>query len=163
MNGKRETESMAGGGEVLLLQPASVREDVSACFQELWLATRRKPWRTLALVPAQESLSVYRLALRLARAGELAERAPIDVLRADCFGPQGLAQLADELRQGPPRGLSILSLGGLQARPFGARLAQAADAVVIVLSLGETHLSDARRAASLIGRDKLLGCVALRG
>ena len=84
--------------------------------------------------------------------GDWAERALADA-------PQAMRHLADGSLG---YASAIFALESVLTRPAGIQLARAVDTVVLCVRLGESSLDDTRRITEVIGRDKILGTLAIR-
>lgn len=56
----------------------------------------------------------------------------------------------------------IISIPPVVSEPLGLVTTQKADLILLCVELGRTSLADARRAAALLGRERLAGCILLR-
>jgi hypothetical protein len=56
----------------------------------------------------------------------------------------------------------VVAIHPVTVEPLGLALAQAAEAVVLCVKLGHTNLEAARATIGLIGRDRVIGAVAVR-
>lgn len=64
-----------------------------------------------------------------------------------------------EAGPGPAAGQVIVCVPSVVAEPLSLAVAQAADLVVLNVELGKTRLRDIRRSMSLIGRERIAGCI----
>ncbi len=62
----------------------------------------------------------------------------------------------------PPLGRAIIAIQPVVDEVLGVAVAQAADAVLLCVELGKTHLRAARRTIELIGADRVIGVVLKR-
>jgi hypothetical protein len=62
----------------------------------------------------------------------------------------------------PPIGRAIIAIQPVVDEPLGVAVAQAADAVVLCIEMGKTHMAAARRTIELIGADRVSGAVLVR-
>jgi hypothetical protein len=149
--------------------------------QELWFATRRHEWKSLAIVSTVPQSSVFQLAVALAQVAELIH-GPVRLRRAEQIDLAEVALLVLEMSGrapssgrasgGPrvPRGgvptvddaedrLLIVAVESVVAAPLMLPIVLAADAVLLSVELGGTDLDDANHSIELIGRDHLIGSV----
>ena len=70
-------------------------------LQELWFVTLKKPWRTLALVPAQAGLSIRPLAEALSTIGHLHRGIPLEIISAEGMTVEQLAELTVSTQDAP--------------------------------------------------------------
>jgi hypothetical protein len=127
--------------------------------QQLWFATQRRPWSTLALVAADEPIAVGGLALALATVGRLTNTGEVDLLNSHGASlPEATAHL-NALRLAQGRGARVVvATDPVVTHPGALPLILAADVVVLVLSLLHSRGEAAERALELIGRERVLGC-----
>lgn len=133
-------------------------------LRELWYALLKKPWASLAVVPAHAGGKADQLAQRLAEAGGLYSRRPLKFLRGDALDLGKAAQLAMQLSDPRPREPgpnTIVSLESLIANPLGIGVVVAADATLLVLERMRCDFDSARKTIEMIGREKILGCALL--
>jgi hypothetical protein len=132
-------------------------------LQELWFATLRTPWRTLALVPAQDGLSIKPLAEALALMGQFHRGVALRVVIAEGMDLNEIAELTLSTQEPPAGGQSgqIIVLEPITVNPLGTAVALAADAVLLCVEYGTANLDDARRTLDQIGRERFVGCAVL--
>jgi hypothetical protein len=131
-------------------------------LQELWFVTLKKPWRTLALVPAQIGLSIRPLAEALSTIGQLHRGTPLEIISAEGMTVEQLAELTvatQDAPEGQPGRLIVLE--PITVNPLGTAVALAADSALLCVEYGTADLTDARHTLDQIGRDRFIGCVAL--
>ena len=140
-------------------------------FQELWFLLARKPWRSLALVPADEGGSAREIAFSLAQVGRMLHEAVTVFQFAGGLDPASATAVADSstpetrstaLRPLERTGRFIAALQPVISEPLGLATATGADAVVLCIEVGKTRLDAARRTIELIGRDRVSGCLLVR-
>ncbi|HVP69293.1 MAG TPA: hypothetical protein VMT17_18735 [Anaeromyxobacteraceae bacterium] len=130
-------------------------------LQRLWSAVARKEWSSLVLVPVSAAASTKVLAGKMLEIGELFRPRP------KLFDGQG-AQLADGPRLAAEMkeyasggGTAIATVDPVVNSLAGIPLVLAADAAVLVVDLRESGLPDAHSTIEIVGRDRILGCVAV--
>jgi hypothetical protein len=153
-------------------------------LQELWFATRRRDWTSLAVTPAHAGGSAMPVAEALRQMSQLIKR-PARLVQADNLDLTDVATLVTSMSM--PRssawsstvarstsaslGQSSMEHGGdellivavepVVVNPLVLPLVLATDAVLLVMEQGKTDLASAQHTIDLIGREKLLGCVLL--
>ena len=161
---------------------------VLQALQELWFVLAQRRWSSLVIVPAGEEGSASELARTLAEIGKNLSDVPVSAVSVRLLAPgsaRALAALANHLRDGqrrlrsrdtievgpmhrndrdedhvgPIAGQVIVCVPPVVAEPLSLAVAQAADAVVLKIELGKTRMRDIRRSMSLIGRDRIAGCI----
>jgi hypothetical protein len=61
----------------------------------------------------------------------------------------------------PPR--LILAVPPVVVEPLGLKAVKGADAIVLAVQLGRSRVPDVRRTIELVGRERLVGCLLVRG
>lgn len=144
-------------------------EAPNAEHQALWFVLARRRPRSVALVAVERDLPVGPLAVALAEVGRRLGDQPVTALVADpCdYGfvtrTTGLLAATGSLpttRPGASPIEVIVAIPPVTAEPLGLAVAQAVDAVVLCFGLGRTTIDAAREAIELVGRDRIVGCVA---
>lgn len=151
-------------------------------LQELWFATRRRPWTSLCVVPAAPGMSVVPIARALAEVGQLVSRDPVRVIDAEGMD---LAQIADIVLEMSTAGSSVwtsiprqgrrdvpsaardgtplvLAIDSVVENPLVLPIPLAADVVLLCAELGASDLAAARHTVELIGRDRIVGIVLVK-
>lgn len=146
-----------------LVTPASAQSEVAptvdaVAWEKIWLATQRRPWRSLAVIPAGPGAFTPRVAGALAEVGSRHLGVPVRVTDATGLTLSRLEAFLVDLRA--RRG--IIALGPVLESPASLALARAADAVVLCLVLGESAISAAEQTIEEVGRERFLGSVLLR-
>jgi hypothetical protein len=159
-------------------KPAAARSAPGYSFemQELWFSLMRRPWKSLALVPAHEGGSTLAVARALATIGGRFRGAPLTLLEGHDLDLESAARLtlavqtsstswapsAQQERtavQSDPR--TIIALGPVLNNPMAIPVALAAEAVILVLERLVTTRASAERTLQAIGREHVLGAVLL--
>jgi hypothetical protein len=134
-------------------------------IQELWFASLKKTWHTLALVPVQKGRSILPLAHALAAMGRFHRGAALRVVSAEGMGLDEVAEFAlggfeAQLRD---EGGRILVLEPISVNPFGTAIALAADAAILCVEYGVSTLTEARDTIEQIGRERFVGAATIEG
>jgi hypothetical protein len=168
------------GREAMTRVPALPSRDL----QELWFATRRRDWRTLAVVPAAPgSTSALAIAKALGEVGGFIRMSPVRVIDAEGLDLDRIAGLVMDLTanagssawsmnapgSAPSQGwesaarkdATIVALDPVVTNPLVLPVALAADAVVLCVEVGKTALAAARHTVELIGRERIIGSVLI--
>jgi hypothetical protein len=83
------------------------------------------------------------------------------------FGAAGqlAAKVAAAGQAGSPRsptsGRSIFAIPPVVTQPLGVAVAQAADAVIVCVEQGRSHVDAVRRTIEMVGRERIAGCFYL--
>jgi len=149
-------------------------QDSAAKIRELWFAITRRKWHTLVMIPAHEGGSALNLAYELVEAGSALRRRPVELISAEgmdlttasgwlfdalsgSLRPPALEADAGTAVQ-PDRFERIVVLESIASNSMSVPVAQAADAVLLVVEQGESTLAAARATVATIGRDRFVGC-----
>jgi hypothetical protein len=143
--------------------PPPAREEAgepiaSVAWEKIWLATQRRPWRSLAVIPAGGGASTIEVANALADVGSCHLGLAVPVIDATGITLSRLETFLAELRA--RRG--IIAFGPVLESPAGLALARSADAAILCLALGESSISSAQQTIEEVGRERFLGSVLLR-
>jgi hypothetical protein len=168
-------------GRALPPEPASppgpnptVTEEVSALgtafdavtaieWQKLWLATQRRPWRSLAVVPVGGGIPTARVVRALAEVGSGHLGPGLMVTDATNVTLEWLrASMESWTKRRGRIDRVLIALGPVLERPGSLALAQAADAAILCLVLNESSIAEAARTIEEVGRERFLGSVILR-
>jgi hypothetical protein len=132
-------------------------------WQKLWLATQRKDWRTLALVPGSKHGPVdyvKGVANILARTGMIHRGAPVRVTDGTGLALHDLINFMEQVQRCVSYGdRVILALDAISENPASVPVAEASDGVVLCVALGETDMSAAQKTIDEIGRARFLGSI----
>jgi hypothetical protein len=131
-------------------------------YQELWFTMLRRNWASVVLVPADVDGSAESVARSLVEAGRWARGGPITLFvmskpvdyatSAQIIASPGVPSAADRIPE-----KVVIAIQPVIAEPLGLAVAKAADAVILCIEKGSTHLDAARRTIEMIGRDRIAG------
>jgi hypothetical protein len=138
-------------------------DDVAS--QMLWLATQRRPWRSLAVVGASAGVPTLEVANMLAKLswwyrGQPASVADFRDLSLRLVDYQ-LRDVALQLERDPVT--IVIALRSIYENPTVVPVATAVDSAVLCINLGATAIASARKTVETIGREKFLGTIVVRG
>lgn len=140
-------------------------------LQQLWFLTLRWDWSSLVLVPADSKGSVLWIAKALAQVGN--RHGARAAARTDATGHSSGSEMVEDITgqfmvQTPILGSerwkqrTIIALDPVVTNPAGVPVAAAADAALLFVELGKTHIDEARRTVQLIGQDHFRGCILIK-
>ena len=130
-------------------------------WQRLWLATQRRAWTILAVLPASAGRSSLRAAHALAAVGRRHLDCPVDVVDATAVELAHLETLLAGLGQRRDQGLrTVVALASVHESPSGAAVAASADAALLGVELGD-RIADAERTIEEVGPSRFLGTFVL--
>ena len=123
-------------------------------YQPLWFTLSRLPWRSLAVVPADENGSAAFVAIALAEVGRRLRSPPVTFLVM--AGPldyasagrivSAVARPARESREFEgPEARVIIAIPPVVTEPLGIAITDAVDAVVLCIERGKSTTPSARR------------------
>jgi hypothetical protein len=143
--------------------PALPNDRYGAALQRIWLSAQALQWRSLALVPASEDVSVIELAhafsaLGLWNCGETTEVVDLrNVPYPNLRGP--IEVIKWHIRGG---GRVILALSSCSHSVATVPLAQSADCCILCVALGRTRIAEASEAVEQVGPDHFVGTLLVR-
>ena len=134
-------------------------------WQKLWLATQRKDWRTLALVPGSKHGPpdyVKSVAHILARTGMIHRGAPVRVTDGTGLTLHDLINFMEQVQRCVAFGdRVILALDAISENPASIPVAEASDGVILCVALGATDMAAAQKTIGEIGRGRFLGSIVV--
>lgn len=127
-------------------------------YQQLWFRVAPARWRSLALVATTPGASVVDLASQLVLVGVWNTGEPLSLLLGEDVGLGDTMEMVAELARLAGLGeRTLVALDSVTSNPTGLALLDAVDAVVLVVDLGATDLSELEEIVAAIGREKVLG------
>jgi hypothetical protein len=138
--------------------------------QELWLATLRHNWRSLALIPTHPGGSVDRLATAFVDLAQRYRGHSLNLILAHDLTLERMAPIVDLIERTHARTSErrrdeqeiVVALDAVLENPFGVAVALAVDAIVLVAELGRADATSAMKSIEALGRDRVIGVVAVR-
>jgi len=133
-------------------------------WQELWFTTLSRPWSSLVIVPASAKVSGLMVASALADVGKLHRGRPVNLINAEAVELVEASGLIEAMQAQTARGDQVIvCVGSLFDNQAAIPVARAADAALLCVSLGDSDFSAARKTLNLIGPDRFIGAVNLKG
>ena len=134
-----------------------------AVWEHLWFTLLQHPWSSLALVPAQKGLDTLAVARVLASVSQAYLDQLALVADATHILPAEVPARQRACRErAEAGGRVIVATSSPMERAACIPMARGADAVVLLVELGSTSLSEARRTLELLGPVRCLGAIALK-
>lgn len=127
---------------------------------DLWFKLSKLDWATLAVVPGHRLGSGLPLACALSEAGSAISRQRVDLLSAEGHDLIPTTDWIFPRREGE-RFQRILALDPIAVNPMVIQVAQAAQAIVLVVERGAADLPAVKRTVEAIGRQRITGCVMI--
>lgn len=132
-------------------------------WQRLWFATQQRPWRSLAVIPVGRGVRTLLIARILAEVGSRHLGPCVQAADATTVTLDVLQASMDAWMKRPGSTERVLlALGPVLESPPSLALAQAADAAILCIALGESSISEASRTVDEVGRERLVGSVVFR-
>jgi hypothetical protein len=150
------SKALVVGGGSGSNRPGSLADDVR--MQQLWLALQKRQWRSLAVISANKGVDSLAAANRLAKIAWWYTGVPTCVFDMRDLSLRLLEhQLRDMAGQLQGGERIFIALRSTSENPTAAPLAQAADAAVLCVELGQTDVKAARRTIDVVGRERFIG------
>jgi hypothetical protein len=137
---------------------------IDAAWQRIWLRAQGREWVSLALIGSSTHSpdATMRVAGMLARISEELGH-PLVVLDARNVELRTMASIQARMRSLAARGTRAITVLPLPMyNPITVPIAQAADAAMLCVFLGESRVTNSQQTIEQIGRDRFLGTVILR-
>jgi len=137
---------------------------IDASWQRIWLRAQGRDWVSLALIGSSPRSpdATLRVAGMLARISEELGH-PLVVLDARNVELRSMASIQARMRSLAARGTRAITVLQLPMyNPIAVPIAQAADASMLCVFVGESQQMSSRQTIEQIGRDRFLGTVILR-
>ena len=129
-------------------------------WQKLWLATQRRVWRSLAIIPAGKEVQTLRVAEALAVLAWHHLGKTIKVFDATRLALSDLESRLSDMSSRVARGESVIvAFGPILESPASLTLARATDAALLCIILGESQIKAAEASVSEIGEARFIGSV----
>lgn len=133
-----------------------------ADWQRIWFSTQQRSWRSLAIIPSDSGVEVDRVAEALVATGQMHGEKQVTLLSARGVQFTNVKRLIDALEEMTSRGeCVVVPVDPISENPSAIPVLQATSAGLLVVRLGESHLSSARNIIEIAGRERLLGSIVL--
>jgi len=138
--------------------------------RDVWLATLRSHWKSLALVPASPGGSVVELGRALSELGTLMRGRPVPLMSAVDLSLGTLAQFTEALSRQAGKAIGatsdedqrvIVAISSVVSEPLGVAVALACDAILLVIELGKSDIESARKTVEVIGAERFIGSLTI--
>jgi hypothetical protein len=158
----QQQQSIAPGSQVPAVELPT--GPIDASLQRIWLRAQGRDWVSLALIGSSPRApeATMRVAGMLARISEELGH-PLVVLDARSVELRTMASIQARMRSLAARGTrAITVLQYPHYNPISVPIAQAADASMLCVFIGESRSVNTEQTIEQIGRDRFLGTVILR-
>lgn len=146
----------------LPLEQPKLWEDLK--LQKLWLATQRREWRSLAILPTSKSVETLAIAETFAQIAWCYRGQPSCVFDLrDLSLRLAEYQIREAHVQADSGARVLIALRSPAENPTALLVAREMDAVVLCIALGQTLLKTAETAINEVGRSRVLGTILVRG
>lgn len=126
-------------------------------WQRMWVRAQGVGWRTLALVPGDDSTSTFEVANLIARLSR-EQGDSVHVVDMRALRPKSVHAFLEGMRVEAARGTRIVIATRSTATSVAtAPIARAADCAILCASIGSTSLASIRETVQQIGRKHFLG------
>ena len=131
-------------------------------YQQLWIALEKRPWRSLALLAGSKGVATLDVADLLAKIAWWYSGEPTSVFDLRDLSVRLVDHQLRELKQQLAAGDRVfVSLRSTLENPSSVRVAQACDAVALLVAMGETDVKSAEATINAVGRERFLGSILL--
>jgi hypothetical protein len=132
-------------------------------FQKLWLATQRRPWRSLAVLSASNSIDTLHVAELLAKLAWRYRGRPSCVFDLRDLSLRLVEYHQQEVRMQAEAGVCvIIALRPTFENPTAIPIARSADAVALCIHLGESDCKATEQTMAEVGRERVVGAIVVR-
>jgi hypothetical protein len=132
-------------------------------WARLWFTLERHHWSTLALVAVTAHAAALGTARALVSVARTYRRGEVRLLDATGLAPNAIHSVVSGMPDVAAAGLHVvMAVDSPLTNPAAIAIARSADAILLVVLLGESKLSDMRRVVDAIGRERFIGSAALR-
>jgi phosphoribosylformylglycinamidine (FGAM) synthase-like enzyme len=130
--------------------------------QQQLLPCLKGTWNSLAVIPASPEQSASRIAAALAQVSHLVRGREAKLFTTEGLEVSGVARvIVNMTHQVDDGGLAVVAVESVLAKQSGVPVALAADAALLVVTLGVTRLEDCQRTLELVGAAKFIGAVTV--
>jgi hypothetical protein len=132
-------------------------------WAQLWFATQRYSWTTLAIIPATPGESGLAAASALVAAGEMYAEGDVHLVDATGAAPHAVEMiLAGMSGTIAPGSQLVVALDNPLTNPASIPIARQAGVALLGVRMGVTSVDDSRRTMEVVGRGYFIGSVAIR-
>jgi len=154
--------------EELLLQATRIApavddgRSVASELKHLWVGILRERWTSLVVVPADRGVSSRAITGPFAELARQCASPAVEVFDTAGVSTDTGERFVDVLTAAIASGSRVIAgIDPLAESLAGVALALYADAILLVVGVGSSELASARRTIESVGRDRIIGCVAI--
>jgi hypothetical protein len=131
-------------------------------LQQMWLHLVRETWSSLAVVPTDPGTSARSITAALTEMASFYDLGDIKIIDAQGASLQDGVRLAQDVTATVAKGGRVVVAVDSPMHNGGAMpLVMAAGAAILLVRLGTSHLQAARSIVDIVGRERILGAIAL--
>jgi len=133
-------------------------------LQRLWFATLQRAWGSLVVVPAHPGAPAHDVAYALAEVGSAHRGKAVSFLSAEGLDVAHASRLIIEMTTRVAQGGVVVVLVDCPlTNAASIPIALAADAALLCVELGKTDIAAGQEVVQLLGVERFLGTVTVRG
>ena len=151
----------APASTALALRGPETKDDIQ--LQRLWLAARRRDWRSLSVIAVSRSADTLHVAELLANLAWSYRGQPSCVMDLRDLSLRLVDYHQREVRSLADRGNAVVvALRSIHENPTAAAVARSTDATILCVDLGRAELKAAEQTIAEVGRERVLGAIIVR-
>ena len=152
---KREATALA-------IRPADQISVDDVRLQAVWIATQRRPWRSLALLSASDGISTLETANLFAKISWAYSGTPSAVFDLRDVSLRLLDHHVQNVQLQVQHGERVfIALRSTKENPTAVAIARMSDAAILCVALGKTTTKSASDTMQAVGRDRFLGSIVV--
>jgi hypothetical protein len=130
--------------------------------QQQLLPCLKGTWNSLAVIPATPDVSASAIAAVLVEVSQLVRGREARLFSTEGLELSGVARvIVDMTHQVDGGGLAVVVVESVLVKQAGVPVALAADAALLVVTLGVTRVEEAQRTLELLGASRFIGAVTV--
>jgi hypothetical protein len=131
-------------------------------MQQMWLSLMRGSWSSLVIVPTDPGTSARVVIGALVEAAHQEDVGRFEIIDAEGASPAHGERFAQELASVVAGGArAVVAVDSLMQSLGGTPLVRDAEAVLLVVRLGVSNFDSVQSTIDIVGRERILGAVAL--
>ncbi len=153
---------MKQGASALAIRGSEAMSVDDKRLQEVWIATQRRPWRSLALLGGSSGIPTLGTANLFAKISWAYSGTPSAVFDLRDVSLRLLEHHVQNVQLQIQHGERVfIALRSTTENPTAVALARMADAVILCIALGKTTTKSASEAMQAVGRERFLGSIVV--
>jgi hypothetical protein len=145
------------------VQAAAAGAATNPVLQRVWFSIVQKQWSSLAVMPLAAPLHdrAGRIARSLVSVGELHGGRPVRFLDATGVELADYQQLSVAMKSVAETNSMVVRLDCVSRSATALALARVTTAILLVVEIGDSRLAAIRDVVDAVGRERVIGCVAV--